>query len=202
MAIRIDQFEKELNQKRGEFEHIKKNLAECERRISLNKERQKYLIEAQKIIQDVAVSTQSSIVFRINEIVNRVIQAVFPEYSFELKYEVHRNKSEASLKFYCGGEEIDILSDAGGVMDIASTGLRFALWSMTNKANVILLDENLKFLSADLQHRGAEILKSICVTLGIQIIFVSHIPAMTQYADNVIHISKSGKYSTVQWEKA
>lgn len=197
MAVRIDQFEKELNQKRGEFEHIKKNLAECERRISLNKERQKYLIEAQKIIQDVAVSTQSSIVFRINEIVNRVIQGGFPEYSFELAYEVHRNKSEAVMKFYCLDEPIEPTEDSGGVLDLATTGLRFALWSLSNTANIIILDEALKFVSADLRGRAAEILAEICHSLNVQVIMSTHLEEVIDKADTVIKVKKKGKYSSV-----
>ena len=197
MAVRIDQFEKELNQKRGEFEHIKKNLAECERRISLNKERQKYLIEAQKIIQDVAVSTQSSIVFRINEIVNRVIQGGFPEYSFELAYEVHRNKSEAVMKFYCLDEPIEPTEDSGGVLDLATTGLRFALWSLSNTANIIILDEALKFVSADLRGRAAEILAEICHSLNVQVIMSTHLEEVIEKADTVIKVKKKGKYSSV-----
>ena len=197
MAVRIDQFEKELNQKRGEFEHIKKNLAECERRISLNRERQKYLIEAQKIIQDVAVSTQSSIVFRINEIVNKVLQGGFPEYSFELVYEVHRNKSEAVMKFFCDGEPIEPTEDSGGCVDLATIGLRFALWSLSNTANFIILDEALKFVSADLQPRASEILVEICHTLGIQVIMVTHLESVIQKADTIIPIQKKGKYSSL-----
>jgi len=197
MAVRIDQFEKELNQKRGEFEHIKKNLAECERRISLNRERQKYLIEAQKIIQDVAVSTQSSIVFRINEIVNRVIQGGFPEYSFELAYEVHRNKSEAVMRFFCDGEPIEPTEDSGGALDLATIGLRFALWSLSRTANFIILDEALKFVSADLQPRASEILVEICHTLGIQVIMVTHLESVIQKADTIIPIQKKGKYSSL-----
>ena len=197
MAVCVIDFEKELQQKRGEYNLIYKTLEESKERISSLKTLLESTLEAQKIIQAVAVATQSKIVFRINNIVNRVIQAGFPEYSFELKYEVHRNKSEAIMKFFCDGEPIEILSDAGGVVDLASTGLRFALWSLSNTANIIILDEALKFVSADLRARASEILTQICHTLGVQVIMVTHLEEVIASADTVIHVKKKGKYSSI-----
>jgi DNA repair exonuclease SbcCD ATPase subunit len=197
MAIRITQYEQEVARKQGEFDLIQRNLASAKKAVGELKVLLDNILEAQRVIQTVAVTTQSSIVFRINDIVNKVIQAGFPEYSFELKYEVHRNKSEAVMKFYCDGEPIEILSDAGGVVDLASTGLRFALWSLSNTANVIILDEALKFVSADLRPRASEILAEICKTLGVQVIMVTHLEEIIENADKVIKVSKKGKYSSV-----
>ena len=155
MAVCITDFEKETQRKRGEYDLISRTLEESKERVSSLKTLLESTLEAQKVIQAVAMTTQSKIVFRINDIVNKVIQAGFPEYSFDLKYEVHRNKSEAVMRFFCDGEPIEPTEDSGGVVDLATTGLRFALWSLSRKANVILLDETLKFVSADLRPRAA-----------------------------------------------
>ena len=197
MAVRIEDFERETEQKRGEYNRIKTTLESSKDRVSSLASLLEATLEAQRVIQAVAVATQSKIVFRINDIVNKVLQTVFPEYSFKLMYEVKHHKSEAALHFYCMDEEIDVFSDAGGVSDVVSIGLRFALWSLTNKANVMILDESLKFLSADLQSRGAEILELLSTTLGVQIMLISHIPAMTDRATTLIKVSKPGKYSKV-----
>lgn len=197
MAVRIADFEREVQRKRGEYDLIKRNLDSYKTNVASYKNLLESILEAQKVIQAVAIATQSKVVFRINDIVNKVIQAGFPEYSFELSYEVHRNKSEAVMKFFCEGEPIEILSDAGGVVDLASTGLRFALWSLSNTANVIILDEALKFVSADLRGRAAEILAQICHTLGVQVIMVTHLEEVISSADTVIHIKKKGKFSSV-----
>ena len=197
MAIRIDEFEKVIQQKRGEYNLVKKQLDTAQDNVDKYKVLLDSILEAQKVIQTVAVATQSSVVFRINDIVNKVIQAGFPEYSFELKYEVHRSKSEAVMKFYCLDEPIEILSDAGGVVDLASTGLRFALWSLSNTANVIILDEALKFVSADLRGRAAEILVEICHSLNVQVIMSTHLEEVIEKSDAIIKVKKKGKYSSV-----
>jgi DNA repair exonuclease SbcCD ATPase subunit len=75
--------------------------------------------------------------------------------------------------------------------------LRFALWSLSNTANVIILDEALKFVSADLRPRASEILAEICKTLGVQVIMVTHLEEIIENADKVIKVSKKGKYSSV-----
>ena len=197
MAIRIEEFEKVIQQKRGEFNLIKKQLNTAQDNVEKYKVLLESILEAQRVIQTVAVATQSSVVFRINDIVNKVIQAGFPEYSFELKYEVHRSKSEAVMKFYCLDEPIDVMDDSGGLADLATTGLRFALWSLSTTANVILLDEALKFVSADLRGRAAEILVEICHSLNVQVIMSTHLEEVIEKADTVIKVRKKGKYSSV-----
>ena len=197
MAIRIEEFEKVIQQKRGEFNLIKKQLNTAQDNVDKYKVLLDSILEAQKVIQTVAVATQSSVVFRINDIVNKVIQAGFPEYSFELKYEVHRSKSEAVMKFYCLDEPIEPTEDSGGVLDLATTGLRFALWSLSNTANIIILDEALKFVSADLRGRAAEILVEICHSLNVQVIMSTHLEEVIEKADTVIKVRKKGKYSSV-----
>lgn len=197
MAVRISDYEKVVQKKRGEYELLKRNLDEAEGKVDSYKALLESILEAQKVIQTVAVATQSLVVFRINEIVNKVIQAGFPEYSFELSYEVKHNKSEAIMKFFCLEEPIDIISDAGGVVDLATTGLRFALWSLSGRANIILLDEALKFVSADLRGRAAEILVEICHSLNVQVIMSTHLEEVVEKADNVIKLKKKGKFSMI-----
>lgn len=195
MAVCITDFEKETQRKRGEYDLISRTLEESKERVSSLKTLLESTLEAQKVIQAVAMTTQSKIVFRINDIVNKVIQAGFPEYSFDLKYEVHRNKSEAVMRFFCDGEPIEPTEDSGGVVDLATTGLRFALWSLSHKANIIILDEALKFVSADLRPRAAEILAEICHTLNVQVIMVTHLEEIIASADNVVKVRKKGKFS-------
>ena len=197
MAVCLDQYKSAIERKRGELDLVSSQLATAKDYLATASKRIVAIAEAQKIIQDVAVATQSQIVYRIEDIVNKVIQTVFPEYSFELSYDVKRGKSEASLNFYCNGELVDIMEDSGGVTDMATMGLRFALWSLTNKHDTMILDEHLKFVSPDLQQRASDVLLEVCHTLGIQVIIVSHINAIKERADHTVSVEKRGKYSYV-----
>lgn len=197
MAVCLDQYKSAIERKRGELDLVSSQLATAKDYLVTASKRIVAIAEAQKIIQDVAVATQSQIVYRIEDIVNKVIQTVFPEYSFELSYDVKRGKSEASLNFFCNGELVDIMEDSGGVTDMATMGLRFALWSLTNKHDTMILDEHLKFVSPDLQQRASDVLLEVCHTLGIQVIIVSHINAIKERADHTVSVEKRGKYSYV-----
>jgi len=197
MAVCLDQYKSAIERKRGELDLVSSQLTTAKEYLASASKRIVAISEAQKIIQDVAVATQSQIVYRIEDIVNKVIQTVFPEYSFELSYDVKRGKSEASLNFYCNGELVDIMEDSGGVTDMATMGLRFALWSLTNKHDTMILDEHLKFVSPDLQQRASDVLLEVCHTLGIQVIIVSHINAIKERADHTVSVEKRGKYSYV-----
>jgi DNA repair exonuclease SbcCD ATPase subunit len=197
MAIPLKQYRNAHERRLGEYEHIKASLQEHTESLKRNEARIKYIEEAQKVIQEVAMATQSQIVYRIEDIVNKVLQTTFPTYSFQLMYEVKRGKSEAVLNFYCGDELINIMEDSGGAVDMATMGLRFALWSLTNKSDTIILDEHLKFVSPDLQSLASEVLLEICHTLGVQVLLVSHIEALKNNADHVINVEKKGKYSKV-----
>lgn len=197
MAVRITDFEREVQRKRGEYDLIKRNLDSHKTNVASYKNLLESILEAQKVIQAVAIATQSKVVFRINDIVNKVIQAGFPEYSFELSYEVHRNKSEAVMRFFCEGEPIEPTEDSGGVLDLATTGLRFALWSLSRTTDTIILDEALKFVSADLRTRASEILSEICKSLNVQVIMVTHLEEVIESADKVVKIKKKGRFSSV-----
>ncbi len=197
MAVCLDQYKSAIERKRGELDLVSSQLATAKDYLASASKRIVAISEAQKIIQDVAVATQSQIVYRIEDIVNKVIQTVFPEYSFELSYDVKRGKSEASLNFFCNGELVDIMEDSGGVTDMATMGLRFALWSLTSKHDTMILDEHLKFVSPDLQQRASDVLLEVCHTLGIQVIIVSHINAIKERADHTVSVEKRGKYSYI-----
>jgi DNA repair exonuclease SbcCD ATPase subunit len=147
-------------------------------------------MEAQVLIQQTALEIQVSVVFRINEIVNKTLAAVFPTYSFELVYEIKRNKSEASLKFFSGENEIKIMEDSGGACNLATTALRLAVWSLSKSANVLILDESLSNLSVDLHARAGEVLVELCRALNLQIILVSHSAIINEKADKLVMVTK------------
>lgn len=162
-------------------------------------QRQKTIELVQALVQKVAKETQEQLKFQIEDIVKTCIDTCFPdEYDFKVEFEIKRGKTECSLKFYKNGREIDIMeASGGGVVDLASFGLRLASWSLGNTANTLVLDEPFKFLSKDLQGRAGEIVKEISSKLGIQIIQNTHIPELVEQSDKVFRVNlvKEG-----QWE--
>lgn len=162
-------------------------------------QRQKTIELVQALVQKVAKDTQEQLKFQIEDIVKTCIDTCFPdEYDFKVEFEIKRGKTECALKFYKNEREIDIMeASGGGVVDMASFGLRLASWSLGNTANTIIMDESFKFLSKDLQGRAGEIVREISKKLGIQIIQNTHIPELVEQSDKVFRVNlvKEG-----QWE--
>jgi len=162
-------------------------------------ERQKTIEIVQALVQKVAKETQEQLKFQIEDIVKTCIDTCFPdEYDFKVEFEIKRGKTECALKFYKNGYEIDDLleSGGGGVVDMASFGIRIAAWSLGNTANTLVLDEPMKFLSRNLQARAGEILSEISKKLGLQLIINTHIPELVEQSDKVfeVKLQKEGKW--------
>jgi hypothetical protein len=162
-------------------------------------ERQKTIEIVQALVQKVAKETQEQLKFQIEDIVKTCIDTCFPdEYDFKVEFEIKRGKTECALKFYKNGHEIDDLleSGGGGVVDVASLGLRVSAWCLGNTANTLVLDEPGKFVSRCLVRQFADVIKVLSEKLGLQIIMVSHIPEFIENSEKVfgVKLQKEGKW--------
>jgi ABC-type cobalamin/Fe3+-siderophores transport system ATPase subunit len=188
-----------LDQSRAEQRRLQSQKDAHLKKIDYLIERQKTIEIVQALVQKVAKETQEQLKFQIEDIVKTCIDTCFPdEYDFKVEFEIKRGKTECALKFYKSGHEIDDLleSGGGGVVDMASFGIRIAAWSLGNTANTLVLDEPMKFLSRNLQARAGEILSEISKKLGLQLIINTHIPELVEQSDKVfeVKLQKEGKW--------
>jgi len=188
-----------LDQSIGKRDTLQSQKDAYAKKIDYLTQRQKTIELVQALVQKVAKDTQEQLKFQIEDIVKTCIDTCFPdEYDFKVEFEIKRGKTECALKFYKNEREVDIMEAAGGgVVDMASLGLRLAAWSLGNTANVLVLDEPAKFVSRGLQERVGEILSEISKKLKIQIIMNTHIPELVEQSDKVFRVNlvKEG-----QWE--
>ena len=185
--------------KLGERSLLQKQLEEAQAHHVYLNARALSIIEAQTIIQKIAVETQTQLRFKIEDIVNKILETTFPEYSFELEYEVKRGKSEANLKFYKGTHQVDpTSSDGGGIVDVCCVALRLAIWSLSDTRPILILDEATKHLSAKDAPRFAAVFSTIANELGIQVIMPTHSDAIREVADTCYDVWLKGQVSQVQ----
>ena len=98
---------------------------------------------------------------------------------------------ECDLYFVRNGEKSNPLdASGGGAVDVASFALRIASWSLSQPeiSKTIILDEPMRFLSANYQEKASTMLKEVSQQLGIQFIIVTHETTLTSYADNVFEV--------------
>lgn len=155
--------------------------------------------EAQVLIQTVAQETQEQVRFHLQDMVQAALDAVFPgAYDFMVEFVLKRGRTEVSMYLEKDGTEMDPMdSTGGGIVDIISTSLRIACWSISRTANTIIMDEPFKFLSSKYRSLLGEMLQQVSQKLGLQIIMVTHDPDMVNAADRVFRIDQKSRKSFV-----
>jgi hypothetical protein len=134
------------------------------------------VVEANQIIQSIAQTIQQQVHQRISSIVTRCLNAVFEDpYEFKIRFDKKRGKTEATMVFIRDGMELDdpLTSVGGGVIDIASLGLRLAciLLSQPRLDRVLILDEPYKNVRGEeFKQRTKMMLLALAEDLGLQII--------------------------------
>jgi len=170
-------------------------------------ERQEHILEvltkARDIVNLVLAATQQAASSFVGDVVSLALSFVYGEdYQFKLDYSIKRNQSEARPVVVISGEEFSPRDElGGGVIDVASLGLRLACWAIDESARnstVFVLDEPAKFVSADRVDLVGEVLRELSQTLGIQIIMVSHSDELIDVADRAFRVTKDGGTSRVE----
>ena len=193
---------KKLDQLQGQRNLLIRQQKEAEQNSFTYQDIYDNVLKARVIVQKVAEDTQKQLEYHISNLVTMALASVFPDpYEFKLRFIQKRNKTEAELIFIKNNNEIDNILEngGGGVADVASLALRFALWSIKKTRPTILLDEPTKFLhNPGYQEKASEMLKQISSKLGLQIIMVSDQQALLKAADKVIEITNVDGVSIIK----
>lgn len=188
----IQNLKAKLNQEKGKRQAIINSIEKKE--IDYKQYKRDYLAceKAQVIIQTVAQQTQQKIKQYLEDMVTMAMETIFEEpYTFKVEFVIKRGKTEAELYFERDKELFNpIDSSGGGIIDIASFILRIALLSLKlgKKQNILILDEPLKWVSANYINSANELLSKLSKELGYQIIMVTHIKELVNNSDNIIEL--------------
>lgn len=134
--------------------------------------------QAQEVLQLLAQAVQQKAHERISHVVSSCLSAVFEDpYEFHIEFERKRGRTEASLRFRRRGLEVDPLTaSGGGVVDVAAFALRIACLVMHRPrlSRILVLDEPMKYVSAEYRPAVREMLEQISSEMKVQIIMVTH----------------------------
>jgi len=180
-----------LQRAAAEYEHARRTVTAETAALETTRADITAALAAQRILQDVAAGVQQSAHRQIAAIVSKCLQTVFGDSSYEFRvvFEAKRGKTEARLAFVRDGVERDPLSECGGgVIDCAAFGLRLAALVLQRpaKRRLLVLDEPAKMISREYAPRIKTMLEILAADLDLQIILVTHNPAMA--AGRVIEI--------------
>jgi DNA repair exonuclease SbcCD ATPase subunit len=195
---KIEDFRRKLERQKGELQGIEKSIHQAKDKIIWIRKDLRRHEQAREIIREVGLKTQQQLQYHISDITSLALEAVFSDpYELVAEFVQRRNKTECDLYFQRDGDRMDPLSaSGGGAVDVAAFALRIASWSMQKprSRSTIILDEPMRFLSADRQEKASQMLKEISKKLHIQFIIITHEEALTEHADNIFQVTiKKGK---------
>lgn len=179
----------QLERQKGQQLQIQNTITQTTQTVKEKKRSLRQHEQAREIIREVGLKTQNQLSFHISDITSLALEAVFSDpYQLTVEFVQRRNKTECDLYFVRDGNRVDPLAaSGGGAVDVASFALRIASWSMQRpkSRSVMILDEPLRFLSADHQEHASQMIKKLSEKLGIQFIIITHEPILAAHADKV-----------------
>jgi hypothetical protein len=139
--------------------------------------------EAQRLIQEVAKQVQEEAHAQIGGLVTRALNAVFGEsaYTFEIKFERKRGKTEARLVFVRDGQEVEPLGGAGGgCIQVASFALQVSclILQIPPVRRLLVADEKFSMVSKEYRPRLCALIEALAEELDFQFIFTTHLTDM------------------------
>ncbi len=138
--------------------------------------------EAQRVAQAVARTVQQRVHEGLARVVNRCLAAVFEEpYTFSLRFEGKRGRTEARRVFERDGVELDdpLNEVGGGVVDVAAFGMRVGCLLLSRPAprRFLALDEPFSHVRGrGNKARTREMIVRLAADLGFQILLSTDIP--------------------------
>jgi DNA repair exonuclease SbcCD ATPase subunit len=187
---RLEEAESVLNAKRMAFD-------KCERELG-------NVSQAAFLLKQAATETQNELRYQLSDLPSMALQSVMDDgYELDVAFPTRRGRTECEISFLRDGQTFDPLSEVGGGgVDLAAFALRLTMWAiqLPQSRNVLILDEPFRFLSAELRGRVRDLLHKLSSEMGIQIIMVTHDPALIPAGAKVFRVSKRGGVSHVVFD--
>lgn len=161
----------------AEYRHATRSLKE--ERVALRELRlqAKAAVEAQQILQKIALNVQNVAHVQIAKVVTHALKAVGWDYEFKINFERKRGKTEARLVFVRNGHEIDPTAGAGGgCVAVASFALRLVCIMLSTPKNrkLLVLDEPFSMVNGEIhREKVAAMIQSLAHDLSFQIIIAT-----------------------------
>lgn len=197
--IDLSKAEKAISEAEARRTYFRESLVSLEASLAGFRVREADLQLGTVLIQETAKETQDRLRIHVQDLVQSALGAVFPGvYDFRLLFTPRRGRTEVDIYLDKDGAQINPMdSSGGGVVDVVSFALRVVSWSISGTEPTLVLDEPMKWVSAGLRPRCAELIRALSDRLKLQIIMVTHDPELAEVADNIFIVDQKRRRSFV-----
>ena len=149
------------------------------------------------------MNTKSTRTF-IESLVNDGIEYVIGDNSVSISIEssIKNNKVQYTINNIDNKNKIEggIESFGGGILAIISFIFRIVIMHISKMFPLIVIDENLTFVSHHYQERLSQFIKHISSQFNINVLMISHSPKLNTYADKIYEMKKVNGISKLEEE--
>lgn len=149
------------------------------------------------------MNTKSTRTF-IESLVNDGIEYVIGDNSVSISIEssIKNNKVQYTINIIDNKNKIEggIESFGGGILAIISFIFRIVIMHISKMFPLIVIDENLTFVSHHYQERLSQFIKHISSQFNINVLMISHSPKLNTYADKIYEMKKVNGISKLEEE--
>ena len=158
--------------------------------------------KAHTLLQEAASSIQNSIEAALTSLCTKALQDVFTDkhISFGIAFVPQKNTTNVEMWIEEDGVRYDPLESRGhGLADMLAFALRVSVLALQpSLRRVLIMDEPFTRISQEYLDRAIEFVKLVSKETGIQVIMVTHLPALAESADKSFYVSIKNGISMVE----
>lgn len=202
MNMSLAQARKRVDEKLADQRSAKASLSTLNENLDAEKLNLLEIEELQELFQTAVKLMYSNLSSKLGDVITEGLNNVFPEsqYKFCVEFVERRNTVEADvyLQDSNGNKYHPLDAVGGGIADFISILFRITYIVLSPNKNVLIADEPLKFIDRGNVGHAVKFIKGVCKDLGVQMLFISHIPEMVECSDRVYSVTKKSGVSSVR----
>lgn len=172
------------------YEYLGEKIAEAKSKIENIDKKSAVYDTCLDLIRSFQIWVNENTKKKLESITNEALRLIFPDKQMTFKVNAKQSKIgiKYSLSIVTDGVETDLLdAKGGGVLDVIQLCLRITyLIRLKTLRKILVLDEPLKNLDSERINLAVEWLYGVSQNFGIQLVIITHIPALIFQNDKVV----------------
>lgn len=155
-----------------------------------------YKDESRRFLSELAATRRGVMKEQVEQVAGDALKHIYDDnYSLTLEYGERAGRTTLEIKINTvtpdGVVSRDMSGKGGGVADTVALAIRILFILLNPKLDkFVVLDETWKHQDSTRIVRAAEFIKALVEKTGMQVLFITHHPSMSTFADKNIHLEE------------